>query len=156
GAGCSSIKPGRRSWLGSIVRRQRLSTKSMRRGTAKAASRNGSRRLLVAIQSPVWVRSHRRLNVGKLSEDDLAWRRRATSVEASSTARPGILRVIKITEGSGAHSAGPRFFFPVELVRLEGQEDLSAFKNLVVQQISEFGSNQYSKKLSELSKSESL
>jgi len=93
---------------------------------------------------------------GKLSAEELAWRRRATSVEATSTARPGSLRVFKITDGLGVHSAGPRFSFPVELAAIEGEADLSAFRNLAVSQVAEYGDHLYSRKPSELSKSESL
>lgn len=99
-----------------------------------------------------WIASFFQPLSGKAEE----WRQRATSVNATATARPGKIRLFKICDGGGAHSAGLRFYFPVELVALEGQTDLTVFKSICVEQVAEIGSDQRTKKLSELSKSESL
>jgi hypothetical protein len=92
-----------------------------------------------------------------MDDKERLWREKATSVDATETARPGSIKLTKSTTGmAGKGHAGPSFTFGCDLVSLEGREDVGAFKYLCVERSAEFGPGAGSFRLSELPKKDAL
>jgi hypothetical protein len=85
------------------------------------------------------------------------WRRKATAAEATATARPGRIKLIKSETGfSGKGHAGPSFSFYGELAWVEGLDSVEAFKHIGFSYAAEFGPGKSSFRLRDLSLKDSL